>query len=259
MIRCGLTAAVTVVIAATAVVGRADTANAYSLRGVRGVIQAEVAATISSELVARIVKLPFKPGQAFRKGDALVMFDCRRYDADLRAAVAEVDTNKIKVRTSQHLLRHRAAGANELALAQAKLAQAQAAADGLRVRTSQCVILAPFDGRVVERHVELFEMPQANAPLLKIVKTGVLELDLIVPSSWAVWLGPAHAFEFKVDETGTTHAAELTYLGAVVDPISRTMKVLAKLLAPAPALRPGMSGTAQITPPKGTASDDRSP
>ena len=213
---------------------------------VRGIVKAEAVATISSELVARVSGLPFKAGQSFRAGDVILTFDCRRYEADLRAAEAEVKTQAITLDTNRELLRHKATGANDLALAEAKHAQAVATADSLRVRTGQCAIRAPYDGRVVERMVDLFEMPQANAALMKIVKDGKLEIDLIVPSHWSVWLKPGYVFSFKVDETGTMHQARLSHPGAVVDPVSRTMKVTAELVDPSAAVRPGMSGSADM-------------
>lgn len=215
---------------------------------VRGVTRAEAAATVSSELVARIADIPFKPGQSFMAGAVLLRFDCGRYEADLRAAEAEVMTHQIQVETNRHLLRHRATGSNDLLLAEAKLAQATAAAESIRVRTRQCVITAPYDGRIVERIVDVFEIPQANAPLLRIVKDGPLELDLIVPSSASVALSPGHEFVFHVEETGSSHAARLLHLGALVDPVSRTMKVSAQLLEPGSDVRPGMSGVARLRP-----------
>ncbi|MEZ5925846.1 MAG: efflux RND transporter periplasmic adaptor subunit [Hyphomicrobiaceae bacterium] len=214
---------------------------------VRGVVRPEARTTVSSELVARIMTMPFKTGQPFKAGDTLVTFDCRRYDADLRAAEAEVKTQAILVETSRQLLLHKAAGTSELALAEAKHAQAVATADSLRIRTSQCLIRAPYDGRVVERTADIFEMPQSNAPLLTIIKEGQLEVDLIIPSSWSVWLRPGYEFDFRIEETGTTHKARLLNLGAVVDPISQTMKVTSVLVDPSPLVRPGMSGAARLS------------
>lgn len=227
-------------------------ASAQPAPGVRGIVRAEAAATISTELTARIDSLPFKPGQSFRAGDVLIAFDCKRYEADLRAAEAAVRTEQISVETNRSLLEHRATGTNDLALAEAKLDQASATADSLRVRTAGCRISAPYDGHIVERTVDVFEMPQAGAPLLKIIKDGQLDIDLIVPSQWAVWLTPGYEFPFRIEETGTTHKARLTRIGAAVDPVSRTIKVSAQLLDRSAAVKPGMSGTAEMAgPPAG--------
>ena len=192
-------------------------AAAGAPQSVRGVVRAEASATISGELVARIARLPFKPGQSFRAGDLLIAFECGRFEADLRAVEADVATRAIEVAANRELLRHKAAGANELALAEARQAQAVATAESLRLRTGQCIVTAPYDGRVVDRLVEEFEVPQSGAPLIKIVKSGRLEIELIVPSNWAVWLKPGDEFSFRVDETGSTHKARLRDLGAIVE------------------------------------------
>lgn len=224
-------------------------AEAIAGSDIRGVIMAEAAATISSDLNARISSIPFRMGEHFQKGEALLRFDCSRYQAELRATEAEVKTQAINLATQRQLMQHNATGASDLALAEAKHVQAIATADALRIRIGQCTIDAPYDGRVVERLVDVFEMPQANAPLMKIVKTGALEINLIVPSSWAVWLQPGDTFSFRIDETAETHKARLISLGAVVDPVSRTMKLVASLVDAGPLVRPGMSGSAQISPP----------
>ena len=216
----------------------------FEEEAVRGVVRAEVSATISSELVAQIEVLPFKPGQSFRRGETLVQFDCRRYEADLRAAKAEVQASDVTVKQNRQLLRRGAGGSNDLAISEAKLAQSEAAVDALAVQLTQCLIKAPFDGRVAERFVDVFELPGANKPLLKIVKDGNLEIDLIVPSNWVVWLEKGKRFKFAIDETGSEHDAEVERIGALVDPISRTIRVTARLLADGRLVRPGMSGSA---------------
>lgn len=218
---------------------------------VRGIVKAEAEAMISSELVAEIKSLPFKEGQKFEKGDTILEFDCRRYLADLRAAEAEVETARVKVKTNTALKRHNAVGAEELEISKAKLNQAIATKEALSVKTDQCTIHAPFSGRVVERKIHEFEMTESGAPLIKIVKDGNLELELIVPSNWLVWLRPDQTFSFKIDEIGSVLTARILQIGAVVDPISKTALVSAKLVDATNAVRPGMSGTAAFTPPNG--------
>ncbi len=218
---------------------------------VRGIVKAEAEAMISSELVAKVKSLPFKEGQKFQKGDTILQFDCRRYMADLRAAEAEVETARVKVKTNTALKHHNAVGAEELEISNAKLNLANATKEALLVKTDQCTIQAPFKGRVVERKIHEHEMPEAGSPLLKIVKDGNLELELIVPSNWLVWLRRDQTFSFNIDEIGSTLTAHILQIGAIVDPISKTAMVSAKLIDASAAVRPGMSGTATFTPPNG--------
>lgn len=217
---------------------------------IRGVLRAETASTLASEIVAPIVELPFKNGQSFAAGDVLIAFDCARHKAELRAAKAEAKGLSVTVEQDRFLLKRGAAGANDLEISKAKLEKAEAAVEAISVTLDNCVIRAPFDGRVAERLVDLYETPQANKPLLKIVKDGALELDLIVPSHWMVWLQPGQTFTFTIDETQSRHAAEILHLGAIVDPISRTTTVSARLKEAGSAVRPGMSGFADLAPPR---------
>ncbi|MFV0296679.1 MAG: efflux RND transporter periplasmic adaptor subunit [Hyphomicrobiaceae bacterium] len=217
---------------------------------VRGIVRPGSAATISTDLVARVAAIPLKAGQSFRKGDLLLSFDCRRYEADLRAAEADVKAQQIVVETNRLLLQRKATGSNELALAVAKLAQATATADSLRIRLSQCAILAPYNGHIVERLVDVFEMPQSNSPLMKIVKDADLEVDVIVPSNWSAWLKVGDEFQFLVEETRSRHTVRIMYIGAIVEPVSRTLEIWGRFTEPAPHVLPGMSGSARISPPQ---------
>ncbi|MEO1542585.1 MAG: efflux RND transporter periplasmic adaptor subunit [Pseudomonadota bacterium] len=233
-----------------AVIGMAA-AEARITAPVRGILKAQASATISSEVVGQIAELPFREGQSFKAGDLLLRFDCRHYQADLKAADAERRVAAITVKESTHLRRLRAAGANELAIAEAKLDQAEATVEALKIKLDQCGINAPFDGRIAKIDVEVFERPPANRELLTIVRTGALEIDLIVPSDWIAWLSKGQTFSFSVDETEATYDAVVLETAAVVDPVSRTVKVSARLQDQGPFARPGMSGSARFTRPNG--------
>src|SRR4051812_41215315 len=51
---------------------------------------------ISSQVEGKISQLPFKDGDAFKRGDLLIEFDCELYQAQLQKAEASADAaNKI--------------------------------------------------------------------------------------------------------------------------------------------------------------------
>ena len=228
-------------------VGMAD--GGPVLGTVRGIVKPQAEATISSELIANVVSVPFKTGERFRLGEPIVRFDCRRYGAELSAARAELKSARLTLKMNQGLRQHMAIGRHDLAISAAKLEQAEAELEMRRLRKDQCVIIAPFDGRIVERMINEHEMLQPSKPLLKIIKEGELELGLVVPSNWLVWLRAGDVFRFHVEETQTAHQARVLRLGAMVDPISRTVNVEAQLLDVSDQVRPGMSGRATFTLP----------
>ena len=214
---------------------------------VRAVIKANASATISVAISARVKALPFREGQSFNKGDVLVSFACDRYVADLRAKTAAYKARSLVAKNNTRLLRHQAVGKNELAVSISQMAEAEAVKDGQAALVRQCEIIAPYDGKMVERLINTHEIPAPNQPLFKIIDRSKVEVKLIVPSRWLVWLRPNISFVMQLDETGEVLRARVTRMGAIVDAVSQTVKVTGELLSPSNKVLPGMSGTATFS------------
>ena len=218
---------------------------------IRGVVRPTAQASISSDIAATVAKVGFKEGDAFKKGEVLVAFDCRRYEAELAAAVAQQKEMQINVDTNSFLEKRDAANKQDLEISKARAAKASAEVDSLMARIDQCVIEAPFDGRVAELGIKEYEMPTASRPLIRILADGELEIDLILPSNWLAWLKPGAEFKFLIDETRQNYEGVITRIGASVDTISQTIKVSARFKDPTFDVLPGMSGSARFAHDEG--------
>ena len=216
----------------------------------RGIVRAVEQAAISTDLATRVAATHFKEGEAFRKGDPILEFDCRRQRAALAAAEAQQLEMQLNLDKFRLLQRVQSVGKNDLEVAEARVAKAAAESAGLRSPLDQCVAIAPFDGRVVELNLQKHEAAQPGKPFLSIVSNGSPEIDLIVPSDWARWIKPGVPFRFHVDELGMAIDAEVTRIGASVDPISQTIKLAAIFKRDTAGVLPGMSGTAQFADEK---------
>ncbi len=215
----------------------------------RGIVKSLSEVTIATDLNAPVARVAFRKGQKFRKGDILIEFDCRRYQEDLAGAKAEERAERANFKTQAEMARHRAAGRNEVEIARAKFEKAEAAARALAVRLEQCAIRAPFNGRVQEVSAHEAEMSSPGVPLMKIVDDTNLEIDIIVSSKALAWLKAGSEFRFAVDETNETYPARISRFGAVVDPVSQTVEVIAVFLKPPENVIPGMSGSAIFAKP----------
>lgn len=223
----------------------ATLADAQEMRA-RGVVRPNAQAEISSELVAKITGMPFAPGESFKKGDQLVTFDCSRYQAELKASEAAVNSERTLLKQARVLRKHRAGGQTAVNVAVAKVNRAEAEKDALEVTLKQCVIDAPFDGRVVSWSANEHERPPANKPILTIVDDSSLEVELLVPSKWLRWLNDGGRFQFVVDETGKSYGMKIKQIGAVVDPVSQRIMIKAVFPQDARGILPGMSGSARF-------------
>ena len=183
-------------------------------RDTRGVLRARHQAVLASEQAGRITAMPFAEGESFAKDDVLVRFDCSGYQAQRDAAAAAVRAASEELNNKQQLAALKSVGRFEVALAEARHAQARAEASG--------------------------------APLLEIVDNRSLEIHLLVPSRWLGQLQPGQPFSFIPDETGKPLAATVKRLGARIDEGSQTLLLIGTLPADAQGLLAGMSGTARF-------------
>lgn len=204
---------------------------------------------ISSEISAKIASMPFRDGDAFRAGQTLVSLDCSLYVAQLHKAQAEAEAAVQLERVNDRLSQLHSIGEVEVQQAQAKAKASAAEVAYMQATVRKCGITAPFDGRVVKRSASAQQFAEPGKTLLTIIDTSHLELKMIVPSKWLVWLKPGHALTVSVDEVGRSYPAKVARIGARVDPVTQTVDVTAALSAHTPELLPGMSGWARFAAP----------
>ncbi|MEO3714625.1 efflux RND transporter periplasmic adaptor subunit [Roseateles flavus] len=211
---------------------------------IRTQLSARNALTVSAEIAARVASLPLREGEAFRAGQTLVGFDCALYQNQQRKAEAAVEAANAVLQSNQRMAELNSIGRFEVDQSQAKLKEAQAEAASAKLLVGRCAIAAPFAGRVVKRQVAAHQYVSPGNPLLDIVETGQLELQMIVPSKWLSWLKPGSSFSVEVEELGKSYPAKVQRLGAQIDPVSQTLPVYGVMDGSQPGLLPGMSGWA---------------
>jgi membrane fusion protein, multidrug efflux system len=217
---------------------------------VRGLIKPQREATIASKMTAVITQMPLREGQSFGAGALLARFDCSQTQAELNAARAAAAAYRSTYEQNAELEQYEAIGRNEVEISRANLGRADAEAQAIAARMTDCAVYAPFAGTVVERIANVREVAASGQPLMRIQTGRDVELELIVPSRWLTWLGPGATFGFRIDETGNDIRGVVTRLGASVDPVSRTIRVTARVTNTNGLVLPGMSGTATFDDPR---------
>ena len=213
---------------------------------IRGLVTPRNQAIISSEISARVIKLPFRSGEAFNKGDTLVQFDCAMYEAQRDAAAANWDARETEHRNARELLSYNATSPIQVEILESEAKQAKAQFEIERLRVEGCLIKAPYDGRVMALQTNEFESVNAGTKLLSVLSDAELEIELIAPSRWLSWLRKDTWFVIRIDETNTEYSAKVTRIGAAVDPVSQTIQVIGVFDGKAAFVRAGMSGSASF-------------
>jgi multidrug efflux pump subunit AcrA (membrane-fusion protein) len=114
----------------------------------------------------------------------------------------------------------------------------------MQATVHRCSIQAPFSGRVAKRLAANYQYVTPGTPLLGLIDTSELELQLIVPSQWLTWLKVGGRFQVQVDELGRQVNARVVRLGARIDPVSQTVGLTGVVEGSPAGLLPGMGGWA---------------
>ncbi len=224
-----------------------------SARGQEPVIPVQLVAsqhtTLSAELPLKIERIAVKEGDRFKAGQPLVVFDCALHRAQLDEAQAVLGAAQKANTVHRRLLELNSTGALEADKAASDAAVAQAKLNSARAVVSRCAVPAPFNGRVVEQKARAHQYVQAGQPILDILDDSVLEAEFIVPSAWVGGLKPGVGLQVLVDETRKAYEARVVRVGAKVDPVSHSVKVVAEITGEHGDLMAGMTGRVKMAGP----------
>jgi membrane fusion protein (multidrug efflux system) len=208
------------------------------------IIRSSDRVTFSSEMTAKVALIAVKEGSYFKINDILLEFDCRERVAELKKAEAQQRSMNEANKSALKLQSYGSISEYELIKAQSEASMANADVDKLKAIVDKCTIKAPFNGAVSELMVHAHETVKPGDPLLKIVNTDNLELQMQVPSSWLQWIKIGTNFNVHISELGKPIAAKITKINPQIDSVSQTVKIVGIIIERDPELRPGMSGQA---------------
>lgn len=211
---------------------------------VRALVVPRREAKLSSRITARILTIGPEPGLAFKKGNTLVTFDCRAHRAQRRKAQATLLAATKTFENRTQLRKLQSGSVLALELARAEQLKARASLEEVLAVLHECMIRAPFAGRVVARMANAHESVTPGTPLIEIIDERDLDARVIVPSRWLSWIKVGKKLDIRIEELNQSYKAEVRTIGSRVDPVSQSIEITAGLLGDLTSLKPGMSGVA---------------
>lgn len=212
------------------------------------VIEPSTQATFSSEIGATIAQYSLREGDTVKKGQTLIRFDCRLYDAEVERVESDVDRAIARYENIKRLETLKSAGQLDVVLAEADLKQAQAESKISQLNQRRCSIRSPWPGVVAESHVNQFEMVSVGTPLFKVVRLDTLEGRISVPSSAMRNLSVGDSVFIDLAEVDRDVPTRISRIGVEIDPVSETIEISVPIPKDIGAL-PGMSGIATLSNP----------
>ena len=210
--------------------------------GINGRVRALHEADLASVMNARIKRVAVREGDGFRKGDLLVEFDCAVEFAELSRAKSAWQAASEKAKVSQELVELDSISKIELVMAKSEAVKAKAEMNIWQERVRRCRVYAPFDGHVADLYLHAHEYARAGQKLMKILDDTHFEVEALIPSRWLTSMTLGMPFSLVIDETGMTYQARVMRVGAEIDSVSQTVKMIGEIQGDTRGLIAGMSG-----------------
>ncbi len=218
---------------------------------IRVQVVAHNAANVGSPMSGRLADFPLRDGDRFQQGQVLARFVCGEQEGQLARAKAQLAAKSEIFSTNSKLHSLGTGSGLDFRVAAAQVDEAKADVQMANAVLENCVVKAPFPGRVTAVAARPFQFVGVGQPLLEILDDRTLDLELIVPSRWLAWMTPGMPFTVTVEETGRTYKAAIDRISGKVDAVSQSIKVYGRITETTPELLAGMSGKAALEPPSG--------
>ena len=213
-----------------------------------GTARANEAIEVTSKAANTVVAVRFEEGQLVRRGHLLVELDGAQARADLEVAQAALAESRSAYGRSRDLFAQQALSQAQLETIEATLRANEARVVAATARLADTQIRATFDGRIGLRRVSVGALVSPGTVITTLDDTSTMKVDFDVPEVFLAVLKPGLA----VTAASAAYAGE-RFSGAVesvdsrVDPVTRSIKVRARLPNRDGKLRPGMFLTVHVS------------
>ena len=215
-----------------------------------GSLRSRQSVMVRPEVAGRVKTLGFKDGATVRRGQLLVQLDDTLQRAELSQAQAQLSIAEANFKRNQELVAQNFVAQRVLDESAANVQVVQAQLSLAQARLGRMAIVAPFDGTVGLRAVNVGDYVKDGADLINLEDTGSMLVDFRLPERYQRKLRPGLVVELALDAfPGRAFKARIEAVDPLLDANGRSVGVRAVLPnnggEPAGAgggapLRPGM-------------------
>ena len=235
-----------------------------------GYVIAERRSKVGAEVTGRIARLHVREGSQVKQGDLLLEFDAADQKSNLMIAQARVTSAEAKVASTRArltelrvqlerqrgLLALNAAARSVVEDLETRIATAEAEVQAAhadtrasaaqvqqaRVTLDRMKVLAPIDGTVLDKPLDLGETVEPAKALMEIADLGSLVIEIDVPESRLSLIKPGGPTEISLDAfAGRRFRGRVREIGRRVNRAKATVPVKVELAEASDGVLPDMS------------------
>ncbi|CAM3113811.1 efflux RND transporter periplasmic adaptor subunit [Corallococcus soli] len=237
-----------------------------------GVVVASSSVDISARFEGRLDSVDVQVGDRVRKGQVLARMDVLPLlremavtETDLQAALAQESVARLALAAAQESLKRggdpkllsigaiseeeqarlgyaEKTAAAQLTLALAQVRNGQARLAQFKLKLSEAVIQAPFEGRIAKRYLDAGSLVSAGKTILHLLHEGPSQIRFAIPESQASLVAVGASVQIRSRGDGPRFSGRVENVAPEVDSVSRMVLAIARL--PADAANPFPLGAA---------------
>jgi len=216
-----------------------------------GSVSAVQGAVVSTELAGVVSEINFENGAEAKKGEVLMKLDASQEEALLRSAASEAQLARTDLERSRDLAMKKVVSSAELDSAQSKFTRLNAVVDQMRSSIAKKTLIAPFDGQLGIRQVNVGQMINAGQQVVGLTSLDSLYVDFALPEQHLSKLKKDLEVRVRADALpGREFKGKLTAINSMLDPVTRNVPLQATFENPDHALHPGMFAKVDVMLPE---------
>ena len=216
-----------------------------------GSVSAVQGAIIAAELGGVVSEIKFENGGVAKKGDVIMKLDASQEEALLRSAEAEAELARTDLERTRGLASQKVVSKAELDAAESKFRRLTAIVDQMRSNIRKKTLVAPFDGQLGIRQVNVGQMINAGQQVVALTSLDPVYVDFALPQQHLGQLSQGLEVRVRSDAVpGREFKGKLTAINSMVDTVTRNVSVQATLENADHVLRPGMFAKAEVVLPE---------
>lgn len=212
-----------------------------------GSVSAVQGAIVSTELAGVVSEINFDNGADAKKGEVLMKLDASQEEALLRSAEADAQLARTDLERARDLAIKKVVSGAEFDSAQSKFTRQNAVVDQMRSSIAKKTIIAPFDGQLGIRQVNVGQMINAGQQVVGLTALDPVYVDFALPDQYLSKLAKDLEVTVLSDAfPGRQFNGKLTAINSMVDPVTRNVPLQATLKNSDHALHPGMFAKVEV-------------
>ena len=206
-----------------------------------GSITAVQGAIVSTELGGVVADVAFQNGGVAKKGELLVKLDTSAEEGLLKNAQSDLELARSNLERARDLANRKVVSKQELDSAEALFGQKQGTVDNINAMMRKKQVLAPFDGQLGIRQVNVGQMINPGQQVVALTALDPVYVDFALPQQELSKLSEGLEVTVRTDAVpGKNFKGKLTAINSMVDSVTRNVSIQATLANPDHTLRPGM-------------------